>query len=114
MFETDDYFSDVLLRPVFSQSSEILDKCTAISSVEILHDEVKVIFRLESVVKFDDKIRFSGTHEDHSFCFDIRDLVLRNHIRFLEHFDRVIIPSRDLFREINGTNCRAIEEQQSV
>lgn len=104
MFKPDDYLCDVLLRPLFCQTTKVLDESSTISTVEVLHDEVEVIFRLESVVQFDDKVGFGRCHENHSFRFDVRDLILRNHIRLLQHLDRVVISGCNLLRQINGPN----------
>jgi hypothetical protein len=104
MLETDNNFCNVLLGPVFGKSTEVLDERTTISTVEVLHDEVEVVFRLKGVVQFDDEVRFCGGHENHSFCLDVRDLILCYHVGLFEYFDRVVIPSRNFFGKIDGAD----------
>lgn len=104
ILETNDDLRDVLARPVLRELAHVLDERGAVSSVEILHDEVEVVLALEGVVQLDDKVGIRLGHEDHALRLDVRDLILRDHVRLLEHLDGVVVARCDLLREVDRSD----------
>jgi hypothetical protein len=71
VLQSQNHFSDV-------HSSGSKPGC-AITAIQILHNK---IFGLESVIELDDERRLHLLHENHAFCIDIGDLILRDHVCF--------------------------------
>ena len=103
VLETEHDFRNVILRPFLRKTTKRLDQSSAVTTVEILHDKIEILFTLESKVKFSDKWRFRLVHQDHALSLDIGDLILRNHVRLLQDLDRVVIASDALLSQEDGT-----------
>lgn len=81
----------VLLRPVFWQGTEDLDEGRTISAIEILHHKVQVVFTGKGPVEFGDEIALSLPHHNGALRLDVGNLVLGDHVSFLQYLDSVVV-----------------------
>lgn len=93
VFQAQDHLSDIVLRPLFWQGTYGLDESCTIATIEVFHDQVQILLALKREVQFRHEGRLRLVHEDHPFSLDIRDLILRNHVRFPQHLDCKVITS---------------------
>jgi len=64
ILQAHDDLSDVVTGPFFGEVTEGLNQSGTIAAVEILHDEIEMVSRAESIEELDNKVRVSLVHED--------------------------------------------------
>ena len=64
ILQAHDDLSDVVTGPFFGEVTEGLNQSGTIAAVEILHDEIEMVSRGESIEELDNKVRVSLVHED--------------------------------------------------
>lgn len=114
ILQSKDEFSNVVASPVEGESTQRLHQCSAISSVQILHHQIKVLLALEREVEFDNVGRAGLVHENGPLGFHVRDLVLGDHVRLLERFDGVVVSGRNLLREIDGSESTSTDRLDNL
>lgn len=98
-FQTQDDLGDVVPRPLFRKRPKRFDESGTVTTIKILHYEIKVLLALEGKVKLCNERRFRLFHKNHSLRFHVRDLVFRDHVCLLEHFDSKVVARDLLLRE---------------
>src|SRR5690242_4940321 len=103
VFYAQNDLSQILLGPVFWQSTQDFDKRSTIASIEILHDKVQIVLAREGPVKLCNKVALALPHHDGSFSLDVGDLILGYHVCLLQDLDGVVFAGRLLLGKVDAT-----------
>lgn len=96
VFYSEDHLGYILLSPVFWEPAQDFDKGSTVTAIQILHDQIEIVFARERPIEFGNEVAFPLPHHDGTFSLDISYLIFGNHVGLFENFDREVF-SRRLF-----------------
>lgn len=102
VFYSENHLGYILLGPVFWEPAQDFDKGSTVATIQILHDQIEIVFARERPIELCDEIAFPLPHHDGTFSLDISYLIFGNHVRLFENFDREVFPSRLLLGQIDA------------
>lgn len=103
VFHSENNLTNVLFGPILRKTTKDLDKRGAITSIEIFHHQVKVVFAGECPVKLCNKVTLALPHHDGAFGFHVGDLIFSDHVGLLQDLHSIVLASSFLLHQINTT-----------